>query len=352
MFRKRPQYRQWYPVPLLDVSGYPRLRIHPGNDFRKHSLLGLPGRSYITTGHPTAHRDVGGWPPVIVRQRRMAADHAQEESARRLPRRKVAARAADQEQGSSTVISIEVPTSTTSKRAAKTAAAATGPLPSPMDSLPTTFSDDASGKCPAFIQSFLADNTFKSCYPFSMLLQGGSNGFFDAQKSLVSLTQVLDASCKADVKMCTSWLADLTDQFQQDGNCGPELASGNTVVQKAYQGLKAYQPLYSATCLKEPESQAYCYATAATDTKDFSSVYPLLPTPEQEHAGFGHARLRLSSIAATYESGSTVMNRVCGAEYVNSTLPVATENAAVTMQQAPVLILFSFLVMAFTHLFL
>lgn len=95
---------------------------------------------------------------------------SEEESARRLPRRRVAARVAVDE-GPSTVISIHVPTSTTSKRAASTPAAASGPLPSPMDSLPVTFSDDASGKCPAFIQSFLADDTFKSCYPFSMLLQ-------------------------------------------------------------------------------------------------------------------------------------------------------------------------------------
>ncbi|KAK8090199.1 hypothetical protein PG997_005160 [Apiospora hydei] len=301
---------------------------------------------------------------------------SEEESARRLPRRKVAARAADQ--GSTTVISIEVPTSTTSKRSAVTPAAATGPLPSPMDSLPTTFPDDVTGKCPAFIQSFLADNTFKSCYPFSMLLQvkfnpestmGGSNSFFDAQKSLVSLTQVLDASCKADVKMCTSWLADLADQFQQDGNCGGELASGNTVVTKAYEGLKAYQPLYSATCLKEPESQAYCYATAATDTKDFSSVYlyylplnrsmPDTATPScdwcnQQTMGIfqSFSSNRKSSIAATYTGGSAVMNRVCGAEYVNSTLPVATESAAIPMQQTPLLVMFSFLLMVFTHLFL
>ena len=94
----------------------------------------------------------------------------EESPARRLPRRRVAARAADQ--GSTTVISIEVPTSTTSKRAAAaTPAAATGPLPSPMDSVPSTFSADSSSNCPAFIQSFLADSTFKSCYPFSMLLQ-------------------------------------------------------------------------------------------------------------------------------------------------------------------------------------
>ncbi|KAK8114864.1 C6 transcription factor, partial [Apiospora kogelbergensis] len=292
----------------------------------------------------------------------------EESPARRLPRRRVAARAADQ--GSTTVISIEVPTSTTSKRAAAaTPAAATGPLPSPMDSVPSTFSADSSSNCPAFIQSFLADSTFKSCYPFSMLLQGGSNGFFDAQKSLVSITQVLDASCKADVKMCTSWLNDLADKFQQSGNCGNELSSGNTVVTKAYQGLKAYQPLFSATCLKEPETQAYCYAEAATDTKDFSSVYlyylplnrsmPDASTPgcnwcNQQTMGIFQSATsnRKSSIAATYEGGSTVMNKACGAQYVNSTLPVATENAAIPMQQTPFLVLFSFMLMAFTHIFL
>lgn len=202
-----------------------------------------------------------------------------------------------------------------------------------------------------------------------MVTQGGSNSFFDAQKSLVSLTQVLDASCKADVKMCTSWLADLADQFQQDSNCGGELANGNTVVTKAYEGLKAYQPLYSATCLKEPKSQGYCYATAATDTKDFSSVYlyylplnrsmPDTATPScnwcnQQTMGIFQSATanRKASIAATYASGSAIMNKACGPEYVNSTLPVATENAAVAVQQTPILVLFSLMCMVFSHLFL
>ncbi|KAK7949752.1 hypothetical protein PG996_000340 [Apiospora saccharicola] len=283
---------------------------------------------------------------------------SEEESARRLSRKRVVARAAV-DQGPSTVISIHVPTSTTSKRAAPTPAAALGPLPSPMDSMPVDFADDASGNCPAFIQSFLADKTFKSCYPFSMLLQ----------KSLVSLTQVLDASCKADVKMCTKWLGDLATQFQQDSNCGGELANGNTVVTKAFEGLKAYQPLYSATCLKEPKSQAYCYASAATDTKDFSSVYlyylplnrsmPDSATPScnwcnQQTMGIfqSFSANRKASIAATYPTGAAAMNKACGPEYVNSTLPVAAENAAMTMQQTPILVLFSLMFMVFSHLFL
>ncbi len=55
----------------------------------------------------------------------------------------------------------------------KTTTVPASPLPSPFDSsLASNFSgNDDSSACPAFINSFLTNPTFKQCYPFSELLQ-------------------------------------------------------------------------------------------------------------------------------------------------------------------------------------
>ena len=47
------------------------------------------------------------------------------------------------------------------------------PLPSPFDmSMGSNFTgNNGNGACPAFINSFLTNPTFRECYPFSMLMQ-------------------------------------------------------------------------------------------------------------------------------------------------------------------------------------
>lgn len=77
-------------------------------------------------------------------------------------RRSVARRAREDATAISTVAG--EPTSTTT--------VAASPLPSPLDTLGANFTGDGgSAACPSFINSFLANPTFKQCYPFSMLLQ-------------------------------------------------------------------------------------------------------------------------------------------------------------------------------------
>lgn len=62
----------------------------------------------------------------------------------------------------------------TTVRIAVSTVASASPLPSPLDgSISSNFSQPSSGtnNCPAFINDFLANPTFKQCYPFSLLLQ-------------------------------------------------------------------------------------------------------------------------------------------------------------------------------------
>lgn len=66
------------------------------------------------------------------------------------------------------------PAATTTVRIAVSKAATPSPLPSPLDgSISANFSTSDSGTnpCPAFLNSFLTNPTFKQCYPFSLLLQ-------------------------------------------------------------------------------------------------------------------------------------------------------------------------------------
>jgi len=71
-----------------------------------------------------------------------------------------------------TTTEVVIDTSTVTKAGdlSTTTTAAASPLPSPFDgALAANFSNDDT--CPNFINAFLSDATFKSCYPVSLLLQ-------------------------------------------------------------------------------------------------------------------------------------------------------------------------------------
>ena len=84
-------------------------------------------------------------------------------------RRSVARRAREDATATTTV---EFAVSTATSEPTSTTAVAASPLPSPLDTVGSNFTGDGgSAACPSFINSFLANPTFKQCYPFSMLLQ-------------------------------------------------------------------------------------------------------------------------------------------------------------------------------------
>lgn len=263
---------------------------------------------------------------------------------------------------------IEIRVSTTTSEPTTTTIAAS-PLPSPFDSaLAANFTGNSNGACPIFINAFLTNSTFKQCYPFSVLLQG-SRSFFEAEKSLVSITQVLDASCKVDVNFCDDYLNNLATDLIKEDNCKEDYELQNQVVVQAYLGLRAYQPLYSATCLTDPDTSAYCFANAVTNLTTPSNVYfyymPLNLTfpgsavpscnwcTQQTMGIFQSATAnRKQMIANTYADAAVQVNTVCGPGFVNETLPEATvESAALSMHQPPSVLLLSFLIMALSHCF-
>ena len=84
-----------------------------------------------------------------------------------------------------------------------------------------------------------------------------SQGFFDAAKSLVRITQVLDGTCNVDFDECRAVMDQFAVQLDTEENCATELQQEQPTVFQAYHGLLSYAPLYNAGCLKD-EDGAYC----------------------------------------------------------------------------------------------
>ncbi|KAF7535234.1 hypothetical protein G7054_g5538 [Neopestalotiopsis clavispora] len=275
---------------------------------------------------------------------------------------------------SATTISISVTTGTAtatdaSSSSTKTTTTATrtassSPLPSPLDNaIASNFTGN--GNCQEFITDMLADSNFKSCYPFSMLVQG-SLSMFNAEKSLFSITQVLDATCSANVTFCVDYLDKVASNLTDSANCADDYEQQNSVVVQAYLGLKGYQPLYSASCLQDPETSAYCFANAVTNSSAIADTYlyylplnisyPNTTTPDcnsctKNVLGIFQAATadRDAAIASTYVSAADAVNAQCGAGYVNATLPEAQVSGSglsmfTQQQQAPSLLLWSLFV--------
>ncbi|KAF2172237.1 hypothetical protein M409DRAFT_17475 [Zasmidium cellare ATCC 36951] len=142
-------------------------------------------------------------------------------------------------------------------------------LPRPFDtSLGNNFT---STTCPTFFSSFLNNQTFKNCLPLSLLLQT-SNSFFTASRSLVRLSQTLDATCNIDFNTCSTLMASLAQEIQEDAQCGADLEMENPLVTQAYNGFVAYPTLYHAGCLTDNDGK-YCFANAVTNASAPSSSY-------------------------------------------------------------------------------
>lgn len=236
---------------------------------------------------------------------------------------------------------IEIAVETEGANSAATTTVVTTPLPSPFDSsLAANFvGNNGNGACPRFINNFLTNATFKACYPFSLLVQGSAS-FFEAEKSAVTITQVLDATCAANVTECTEYLGHLADTILDQDNCLEDFQLENSVVQATYYGLLAYPELYSASCLKDPETDGYCFTAAVTNYTTPSDVYfyllPLnntLPGSSVPSCDWciqntmsiyrSASANRDHPIAETYENAAQQVNTICGPDFVAEDLPEA-----------------------------
>jgi hypothetical protein len=172
-----------------------------------------------------------------------------------------------------------------------------------------------------------------------------SKSFFEAQKSLVGITRTLDATCAANPTSCNTYLTQLARDLIAPENCGNDYSRGHSAVVDAYLAMTAYAPVYSAGCLKDPDTGAYCYANAVTNRTNYSSTYfyslpfnkslPGTTVPacgyclQQTMALFQAATGdRRQGIAATYVKAAEQVNAICGPDFVNETMAAVLHPSA------------------------
>jgi len=144
-------------------------------------------------------------------------------------------------------------------------------------------------------------------------------------------------------------MASLARQIQSPNTCGHDLSLQNPMVQQAYAGLIAYEPLYHAACLTSPGSAAadagtYCFAAAVTNASAPSSSYiyylPLgvglpanarlacTPCLQNTMAVFAAAAGNSSQpLNGDYAAAARQIDDTCGSTFVEAT--VRTTSAAV-----------------------
>ncbi|PNY25534.1 Uncharacterized protein TCAP_04521 [Tolypocladium capitatum] len=268
-------------------------------------------------------------------------------------------------EASRTTLTISVGQSTSTAAAAQstsTAAATQSPLPSPFDSsLPSDFKGtNSNDRCPNFMTSLLANPALKSCYPLSMMIQASLartwTGLFDAEKNLLSIVRVLDATCKADVASCADFFSKAAQNLTTDANCKAEIDQSQPLVLQAWRGLESYKTLYSATCLQDPSTNMYCFANAVTNLTTPSDSYlyfmpyglalPGASTPTcnwctQNTMAIYHAASadRRQLVSSKYEDAARQVNTICGPGFVNATLPQAVAAACAVVMPSRVVTL-------------
>lgn len=165
--------------------------------------------------------------------------------------------------------------------------------------------------------------------------------FYRDSSSAASISQILDASCAASESTCTGIMTNLASQLTDDSNCGEDFKQEQPIVTRAYLGLISYGAIYKATCLKNPETNSYCYVDAATNTSNPSDSYvysiPLgLDFPGGERPSCNGclqatmeifadtARVEGQALADTYLPAAQLINMRCGPDFVNTTVQVGT----------------------------
>ncbi|KAK6582748.1 hypothetical protein PZA11_005156 [Diplocarpon coronariae] len=214
-------------------------------------------------------------------------------------------------------------------------------LPVPFD---MGFNNNISTTCNSFMNSMLANSTFNKCLPFSLLLHN-SNSFFQTSKSRVRITQMLDFSCAANVTQCTAVMSAFAANLTTSAACASDLSARNPLIENARTGLRAYQPLYKASCLRSPSTSAYCFANAITNVSSPSDSYIyFLPLNTSLVGGSkptcnaclrntmsifeASSTDRTQALANTYVPAASQVNMICGPSFVNASLPAALESAA------------------------
>jgi hypothetical protein len=140
--------------------------------------------------------------------------------------------------------------------------------------------------------------------------------------------------------------------------CASDISTQNPLIQQAQLGLQAYTPLYTASCLRNPNTSSYCFADAVTNSSSPTDSYifylPLnisLPGGSQPTcdkclqdtmAVFGAASGdRKSALASDYVTAAMQVNVQCGPNFVNQSLAAPASSLAGALTPSSIVGLFT-----------
>ncbi|GLI82096.1 hypothetical protein PoHVEF18_010497 [Penicillium ochrochloron] len=210
-------------------------------------------------------------------------------------------------------------------------------LPSAFDTLSNNF---ANATCVAFFEKFRSNSSFTDCHAVSVLL-GNSNSFFHTLTSAVATSHVLDVACSQSVTKCASTMTTLAKEMLHESNCGQDYDSNNSVVRSVYQELIAYEPMYRASCLTNPDTKDYCFVDAVTNTtapNDYNVYFmPIGSTLTSSGKLTCNECLQATmkifaqwastdgqSLDTTYLPSAKVVNGYCGSNFANTNVTVGS----------------------------
>ncbi|KAF9019109.1 hypothetical protein BDZ89DRAFT_992754 [Hymenopellis radicata] len=253
--------------------------------------------------------------------------------------------------GSLTASGLVVPSTQSATATASTTAATaqavptipTNPdLPAPF---PQAFDSDitqnySSMTCFNFFSNMTNTAAFRSCRPFSMLLQT-SNAFVATQDNLTELNAVVWGTCNPPLgyDQCASNIAWFADAIQTA--CAVDIADNSVLVSSTLTALKAYSVMHDAACQADPTTNTYCYVNAVHNSNPSDQYFYQLPldisvpntsTPVCSSCTksimniFAEAYPHLEALQSTYPSAQSLADTACGEGYA-PTVAASTDGA-------------------------
>ncbi|KAJ6558068.1 hypothetical protein B0H19DRAFT_1149792 [Mycena capillaripes] len=240
------------------------------------------------------------------------------------------------------------------------------PFPQPFDSdLSQNFS---SSSCFTFFSNMTNTPAFRSCRPFSMLLQA-SDAFIEAQDDLQLLNSIVWGTCTPtlDDDQCS----DNMEWFSTNlvSSCAIDLKDGNSMAVNTQIALNAFNLMRSAGCLVDPTTNTYCYLDAVRNSNPSDTYFYSLPLgvsmPNNTIASCSactkslmtlyYGALQnstqapeLTALKSSYGSAAKIAVADCGTAY--ATLTTSSPSAALSLRTPPILLLGALLVLAFSLL--
>ncbi|KAJ7827006.1 hypothetical protein B0H14DRAFT_3467320 [Mycena olivaceomarginata] len=238
------------------------------------------------------------------------------------------------------------------------------PFPQPFDSsLSQNFS---SLSCFNFFSNMTNTVAFRSCRPFSLLLQA-SEGFLDAQENLQLLNNIVWGTCNTSIddEGCSANIAWFSSNLVS--SCAIDLKDGNAMAVNTQIALNAFNLMRDAGCLVDPTTNTYCYLDAVRNSNPSDTYFYSLPLgvsmPNNTIASCSACTKSLmtlyygamndatqgpglTALKASYPSAAKIAVADCGTGY--ATLTTAAPSGALPLRTVPGLLLSTLVVIAVT----